>query len=95
MKQMILDLPFDTMTKVYSNGEHSILVYRPSQLSQRFKDYDVNKNFQIFLQIGNNKPFRPNHLRLLIDLKLRSRELPQVKKNSSLHLIKYSMVTNH
>lgn len=81
MTKIILDLPFDTMTEIYNNGEQSILVYRPSRLSQRFKDYDVNKNFQIFLQIGTNKPFRPNHLRLLIDLKLRSKELPQAKND--------------
>ncbi len=80
MKEVILALPFDTMTEVYNNGKQSILVCRPSQLSKRFKDYDVNTNFQIFLQIGDDKPFRPNHLRLLIDLKLRSKELPQAKE---------------
>lgn len=73
----ILALPFDTMTEVYANDNQKVLVYRPSTLSARFKDYDVNTNFQIFLQIGNDKPFRPNHLRLLLDLKLRSRELPE------------------
>lgn len=80
MRQIILDLQFDTMTEIYDNGEQSILLYRPSTLSERFKSYDVNTNFQIFLKIGNNKPFRPNHLRLLIDLKLRSRECPESKE---------------
>lgn len=80
LKEVVLDLPFDTMTEIYNNGEQSLLIYRPSKLSVRFKDYDVNTNFQIFLQIGNEKPFRPNHLRLLLDLKLRSRELPQAKE---------------
>lgn len=80
MKEIILDLPFDTMTQVYDNGEQAILLYRPSTLSERFKNYDVNTNFQIFLKIGNDKPFRPNHLRLLIDLKLRSREIPQLRE---------------
>jgi len=79
MKKIILDLPFDTMTQVYDNGEQAILLYRPSTLSERFKNYDVNTNFQIFLKIGDDKPFRPNHLRLLIDLKLRSRELPKLR----------------
>lgn len=77
MLDKILALPFDTMTKVYENDEQKVLVYRPSTLSAHFKDYDVNTNFQIFLQIGDDKPFRPNHLRLLLDLKLRSRELPE------------------
>ena len=77
MLNFVLKLPFDTMTEVYNNGKQSILIFRPSTLPKRFKDYDVNKNF---LKIGNDKPFRPNHLRLLIDLKLRARELPQCRK---------------
>lgn len=81
LRETILDLEFDTMTLIYDNGEQKILVFRPSTLSERFKDYDVNTNFQIFLQIGDEKPFRPNHLRLLIDLKLRSRELPQTRED--------------
>ncbi|MBQ9119189.1 MAG: hypothetical protein IJY09_03910 [Lachnospiraceae bacterium] len=80
MRKIVLDLPFDTMTEVYNNGEQAILIYRPSTLSERFKNYDVKTNFQIFLKIGSDRPFRPNHLRLLIDLKLRTRELPQAKE---------------
>lgn len=79
MLNIILELPFDVLTTVYSNNSQSIMVYRPSTLSERFKNYDVNTNFQVFLKIGDEKPFRPNHLRLLLDLKLRSRELPAVK----------------
>ncbi|MBO5146224.1 MAG: hypothetical protein J6C19_11940 [Lachnospiraceae bacterium] len=81
MLHFVLELPFDTMTEVYNNSEQSILIFRPSTLSERFKNYDVNTNFQIFLKIANDKPFRPNHLRLLIDLKLRVRELPQYKED--------------
>lgn len=77
MLDKILALPFDAMTEVYANDNQRVFIYRPATLSARFKDYDVNTNFQIFLQIGNDKPFRPNHLRLLLDLKLRSRELPE------------------
>ena len=80
MKEIVLDLSFDTMTEVYNNGEQAILIYRPSTLSERFKIMTLNTNFQIFLRIGDNKPFRPNHLRLLIDLKLRARELSQSKE---------------
>ena len=80
MREIVLDLPFNTMTEIYNNGEQAILIYRPSTLSKRFKNYDVNTNFQIFLKIGNDRPFRPNHLRLLIDLKLRARELPQARE---------------
>lgn len=77
MLKIIENLPFDQMTEVYFNGYERILVYRPSFLSERFKHYDVRTNFQIYLQIADDKPFRPNHLRLLIDLKLRSREYPE------------------
>lgn len=77
MLNLVLALPFDTMKEVYSNGKQSLLIYRPSTLSKRFKNYDINTNFQIFLKIGDDKPFKPNHLRLLIDLKLRAREIPQ------------------
>lgn len=80
MKAIVLGLSFDTMTEIYSNGKQSIQIYRPSTLSERFKNYNITTNFQIFLKIGNDKPFRPNHLRLLIDLKLRAREFPQSKE---------------
>lgn len=80
MRETVLSLPFDTMSEIYNNDEQTILIYRPSTLSKRFKDYDVQTNFQIFLKIGNDKPFRPNHLRLLLDLKLRVRENPHAKK---------------
>ena len=77
---IISELEFDKMTQIYDNGNQSLHILRPSKLSARFKDYDVNKNFQIFLKIGNEEAFRPNHLRLLLDLKLRSRELPHTKE---------------
>lgn len=77
MYEKIVNLPFNHMTQVYSNGSQTIIVLRPSTLSERFKYYNVNTNFQVFLKIGDNKPFRPNHLRLLIDLKLRTREYPE------------------
>ena len=81
IEQIVLDLPFDTYKEVYNNGTQSILIFRPSKLSSRFANYDINTNFQIFLKIGDNKPFKPNHLRLLLDLKLRCRELPSTKES--------------
>ena len=78
MRQIVLNLPFDTMSEVYNNGAQAILIYRPSTLSERFKNYDVNTNFQIFLKLGNDTAFRPNHLRLL---KLRVREIPQTREH--------------
>lgn len=84
MKNLVLNLPFDEYKEVYNNGSQSILIFRPSKLSERFKHYDVNTNFQIFLKVDSQKEFRPNHLRLLLDLKLRSRELPEMKEELSL-----------
>jgi len=56
-----------------------LFIYRPSELSKRFKNYDVKKNFQIWLR-EEEREFRPNHLRVLIDLNLRIRSRPSLKK---------------
>ena len=78
--ELINNLPFDNMKNIYSSNNQTLSIYRPSKLSKRFKKYDKNKNFQIFLQDGTDKNFRPNHLRLLIDLKLRVRDVPEAKQ---------------
>lgn len=80
LKKFIYSVPFDTMTEVYRNGDVVLSIFRPTKLSKRFKDYDVNKNFQIYMKEGNDKAFRPNHLRLFIDLKLRVMEHPELRK---------------
>ena len=72
MFKIIKDLEFDKLTSVYKKGKTEIFLLRPSKLSSRFKYYDKNKNFQVWLKDGGKK-FRPNHLRLLIDLNLRAR----------------------
>ena len=79
MFKIVKELPFDKKKTVYSEGETSVYVFRPSALSKRFKDYDVKKNFQIFLKIGDRE-FRPNHLRVMIDLNLRVRSRPDLRK---------------
>ena len=76
MLNLVLALPFDTMKEVYSNGKQSLLIYLPITLSKRFKNYDINTNFQIFLKIGDDKPFKPNHLRLLIAVSYTHLTLP-------------------
>lgn len=81
LKEFVYSAPFDTMTEVYRNEDIVLSVFRPTKLSKRFKNYDVNKNFQIFLQEGAEKEFRPNHLRMFIDLKLRVMEHPELKKD--------------
>jgi hypothetical protein len=79
MFKIVKSLPFDKEKVVYKEGTISIYLFRPSKLSNRFKDYDLKKNFQIGLQDGDRK-FRPNHMRVFIDLNLRVRSKPRLKK---------------
>ena len=77
------ELPFDEPITVYKSQGYEISFIRPSKLSARFKHYDINTNFQIYLKEPNQKPYKPNHLRLLFDLYFLSRENPN-KKNDIL-----------
>jgi len=79
MFKIVRDLGFDKKVSVFKKGNTEIQLYRPSVLSERFKDYDVKKNFQIWLKEGNRE-FRPNHLRVMIDLNLRIRNREDLKK---------------
>jgi hypothetical protein len=77
--QLVKELAFDTEYTICEDHGTTLFIYRPSKLSKRFKDYDVTKNFQIWLRDGD-RAFRPNHLRILIDLNLRIRSRPDLKK---------------
>lgn len=77
--EKIKELDFDTEMPVAQKEGVSLLVLRPSKLSKRFKKYDIKKNFQIWLREGERK-FRPNHLRIMIDLHLRVRSRPDLKE---------------
>jgi len=79
MFEIVKRLPFDKKHTVFKAGKTEIYLLRPSKLSARFKDYDVKKNFQIWLKEGDRE-FRPNHLRVMIDLNLRIRSRPELKK---------------
>jgi hypothetical protein len=80
MFKIVKELEFDKK-KIVFKDENGVEIYlfRPSKVSQRFKDYDVKKNFQIWLKEGERE-FRPNHLRVFIDLNLRVRSRPDLKK---------------
>lgn len=80
MFEIVKSLCFDKHNYTSKVGDTAISIFRPSTLSSRFKTYDVNKNFQIFLHEGA-RSFRPNHLRVMIDLNLRVRCRPDLKKN--------------
>jgi len=81
MFKIIKELEFDKKkTLCVDENDTELYVLRPSKLPKRLKnDYDVNKNFQIWLKEGERE-FRPNHLRMMIDLNLRTRSRPDLKK---------------
>jgi uncharacterized protein YeeX (DUF496 family) len=77
--EIVKNLKFDTEKVLFKDNDNTELyIIRPSKLSKRFRNYDINKNFQIWIRSGERK-FRPNHLRLLIDLNLRVRSRPDLK----------------
>lgn len=77
--KIVKELEFDKRKTIFKKGKTEIQLFRPSKLSARFKDYDLKKNFQIWLKEGERE-FRPNHLRVFIDLNLRVRSRPELKK---------------
>src|SRR3989338_4983611 len=80
MFKIVIELPFDNKQTIFKRGNTEIQLLRPSKLSARFKAYDPKKNFQIWLKEGERE-FRPNHLRVLIDLNLRVRSRPDLRKD--------------
>jgi len=80
MLKIIKELSFDKKEVLCEDGDIQLYVIRPSVLPKRLKNtYDVKKNFQIWLKEGERE-FRPNHLRMMIDLNLRTRSRPDLKK---------------
>jgi hypothetical protein len=73
---LIKELEFDSNVVFFSDKKNEIHLLRPSK---QFKSYNIKKNFQIFLK-EDNRNFRPNHLRIMIDLHLRVRSRPDLKK---------------
>lgn len=79
MLDVVKKLAFDNKHTVYKEDNTEVQIFRPSVLSKRFKTYDVKKNFQIWLKEGERE-FRPNHLRVMIDLNLRIRSRKDLKE---------------
>ena len=79
MFKVVKSLPFDKKKVIYKEGDLSIYIFRPSKLRKRFEGYNVKKNFQIWLK-EKNREFKPNHMRIFIDLNLRVRSKPRLKK---------------
>ena len=80
LESIISSLSLGEQKTIYSNGHQTIYIARPQKLSARFKNYDPQKNFQIWLQTDNKHAFKPNHFRLLIDLYLRVSACPASKE---------------
>lgn len=72
----ILNLPIGQRLSIMEEGDVEIYVIRPEKL---FKNYDIKKNFQIFIKEGERN-FKPNHLRVMIDLHLRAISRPDLKE---------------
>ncbi len=79
MFKVVKELPFDIKKTIFKKGNVEVQLFRPSKLSARFKAYDLNKNFQVWLK-EEEREFRPNHLRVMIDLNLRVRSRPKLKR---------------
>jgi hypothetical protein len=79
MLKKIKDLSFDKELAICTEEGIDLFVNRPSKVSIRYKNYDIKKNFQIWLRDGE-RVFRPNHLRVMIDLNLRVRSRPDLKR---------------
>jgi len=79
MFNVVKKLEFDYEKTICDDERIKVFIFRPSTLSKRFKDYDVTKNFQIWLR-EDERRFRPNHLRIMIDLNLRTRCRPDLKR---------------
>jgi len=81
--KIVKELEFDKPMTICEDEGVVVYVLRPSKLSNRFKGYDVKKNFQIWMKDGERE-FKPNHLRVMIDLSLRSRSRSDLKEKLSL-----------
>ena len=80
MLKIIRELEFDKKEVLCTDENVQLFVIRPSKLPKKLKNaYDVKKNFQIWLK-EREREFRPNHLRMMIDLNLRTRSRPELKK---------------
>lgn len=79
MFSIVENLPFDTEEDIYLSKRERIYLLRPSVLSKKYSSYDPKTNIQVWLEEDGKRPFKPNHLRILIDLKLRVREHPELR----------------
>jgi hypothetical protein len=77
---LVKELEFDTELVLFKSDNETLYINRPSKVPPRFRSYDLKKNFQIWIS-EDSRTFRPNHLRLLLDLNLRIRSRPELRNN--------------
>ena len=84
MKDMVkraIDLSFEEHDVILVDDEGvELSIYRPIKVPKGLRqEYDSKTNFQIWLKDKDNH-FKPNHLRLIIDLDLKLRSCPDLQK---------------
>lgn len=81
MLKAISDLNLGESKTIFKDNEGvEVFVIRPENVPLKLKNvYDVNKNFQIWLN-QNYQSFKPNHLRVMIDLGLKVKAQPKLKE---------------
>lgn len=81
-KEKIEKLEIGKSESMYKfNGGVELYVHRPVKLGKSLKrEYALHKNFQIFMKKPNEKEFKPNHLRILINLHLKNISDPEKAK---------------
>ena len=72
--ETINSLEIGQSKNIYRVDNTDLWIHRPEKLGTSLKNkenYDVKTNFQIFMRGGDGKAFKPNHLRILLDLHLK------------------------
>ena len=72
--EVVNKLKIGESKNIYRINNTDLWIHRPKKLRRSLKSkdkYDIKTNFQIFIRGEDGKAFRPNHLRILIDLHLK------------------------
>lgn len=72
--ETINNVRIEERKNIYREDNTDLWIYRPEKLGRSLKSkekYDVKTNFQIFMRDKNGVAFKPNHLRILLDLHLK------------------------
>ena len=72
--EIINNLKIGESKNIYRVNNTDLWIHRPEKLGSSLKNkdkYDIKTNFQIFMRGEDGKAFKPNHLRMLLDLHLK------------------------